>query len=329
MKKLYSLSLILLASLSFGQVPLPNYEPFDYTVGAGLQNQINWSILNTGDDLAVATGNLTYAGLPASTGAKVTFGGAGIDSSKQFTSQTANTVYYSILLNVTDLSAVTSTTGGYSGGFVQGSSTTYGATLWLKKIDASTYNIGVNPRTTAANTVFAPAAYNINQTYLVVVSYTSNASTTDDVVKIWVNPTLGGAEPTALATATNTLTDLTSIDRYLIRQGSATDTPNVEIDELRLATTWTEVTTTTALKVAQNSISGLKVYPNPVKNGTLYIDTDASSEKTVAIYDILGKQVIKTATSSSAINVSSLTSGVYIVKITEEGKTATRKLVIQ
>lgn len=83
------------------------------------------------------------------------------------------------------------------------------------------------------------------------------------------------------------------------------------------------------LKVAQNSISGLKVYPNPVKNGTLYIDTDANSEKTVAVYDILGKQVIKTVTSSSTINVSTLTSGVYIVKITEEGKTATRKLVIQ
>ena len=32
---------------------------------------------------------------------------------------------------------------------------------------------------------------------------------------------------------------------------------------------------------------------------------------------------------NNAVNVSKLTSGVYIVKVTEDGKTATRKLVIK
>jgi len=83
------------------------------------------------------------------------------------------------------------------------------------------------------------------------------------------------------------------------------------------------------LAVNQNTIAGLKVYPNPVTNGTLFIDTNADADKSVAIFDVLGKQVINTKTSSNSVNVSNLKGGVYIVKITEEGKTATRKLVIR
>ena len=86
--------------------------------------------------------------------------------------------------------------------------------------------------------------------------------------------------------------------------------------------------TGTSLSVNQNAISGLKVYPNPVTNGTLFIDSDSNASKAVAIFDVLGKQVVKTTT-EQAVNVSNLKGGVYIVKITEDGKTATRKLVIK
>ena len=86
---------------------------------------------------------------------------------------------------------------------------------------------------------------------------------------------------------------------------------------------------TCVLSVKQNEISGLNVYPNPVKNGTLYISSDSASAKSVEIYDILGKQVLNAKTSNNAINVSNLKGGVYIVKITEDGKTDTKKLIIQ
>lgn len=82
------------------------------------------------------------------------------------------------------------------------------------------------------------------------------------------------------------------------------------------------------LSTTKNSIDGLKVYPNPVTNGTFYINTNADSAKDVVVYDVLGKQVIKTST-TNAVNVSNLKGGVYIVKITEDGNTATRKLVIK
>lgn len=84
----------------------------------------------------------------------------------------------------------------------------------------------------------------------------------------------------------------------------------------------------TNLSVNQNQIESLKIYPNPVTNGTFYINTNADSTKEVVVYDVLGKQVIKTST-TNAVNVSNLKGGVYIVKITEDGNTATRKLVIK
>ena len=49
----------------------------------------------------------------------------------------------------------------------------------------------------------------------------------------------------------------------------------------------------------------------------------------IEIYDLLGKEVLKANVTNNALNVSKLTAGVYVVKVTEEGKTATRKLVIQ
>lgn len=83
------------------------------------------------------------------------------------------------------------------------------------------------------------------------------------------------------------------------------------------------------LAVKQNSISGLNVYPNPVTNGVLFVTSDNNDTKSVAIFDVLGKQVVKTTVNNQGINVANLNAGVYIVKITENGKTATRKLVIR
>ena len=86
---------------------------------------------------------------------------------------------------------------------------------------------------------------------------------------------------------------------------------------------------TCSLSVSQNEIAGLQVYPNPVTNGILNITTDNNDAKSVILFDVLGKQVINTTVTDQPINVASLNRGVYFVKISEAGKTATRKLVIK
>lgn len=78
------------------------------------------------------------------------------------------------------------------------------------------------------------------------------------------------------------------------------------------------------------NIAGLKVYPNPLASGSvLNIASNNGVEKAVAIYDVLGKQVLAGATVNGAINTTDLKAGIYIVKITEGTATATRKLIIK
>ncbi len=69
------------------------YEGFDYADGAILQTQTGWTALNSGDDLLISTGNLSYTGLKAPTGNKVTFAGGGIDAYLTFDEVNAGTVY--------------------------------------------------------------------------------------------------------------------------------------------------------------------------------------------------------------------------------------------
>ena len=71
------------------------------------------------------------------------------------------------------------------------------------------------------------------------------------------------------------------------------------------------------------------MYPNPLKGNTLYLTSTANADMSVQIFDVLGKEVLNSKVMNNAVNVSSLNAGVYMVKVTEEGKTATRKLVIQ
>jgi hypothetical protein len=241
MRKLFLLFILAfgMTYLGCGQVTLPHYEPMNYTVGQGLQTQTDWTPLNSGDALLIASGNLSYAGLPASTGNKVTFDGAGIDAAMLFTQQTSGTVYYSFLLDVTSLGSL-NTTGGYFTGFNEGTGSNYGATVWTRK-DGTGYDIGINPRTTVTNTVWSTATV-INTTVFIVISYQMVTGTTNDVVKMWINPTPGGTEPAATASATNTGTDLANVDRILIRQDAAATTPFIQMDELRIGTTWADVT---------------------------------------------------------------------------------------
>ena len=76
-------------------------------------------------------------------------------------------------------------------------------------------------------------------------------------------------------------------------------------------------------------IEGLNLYPNPVSNGKVYITSKNDNEKDILIFDVLGKKVIQTTINSRELNISNLSSGVYIIKINEGDASATRKLIVK
>ena len=78
-----------------------------------------------------------------------------------------------------------------------------------------------------------------------------------------------------------------------------------------------------------SEIEGFRLFPNPVTDGTVFIITKKNNLKDILIYNVLGKVVLQKKVSATYLNVSNLNSGVYILKVTEDNKTTTRKLVIK
>jgi len=71
------------------------------------------------------------------------------------------------------------------------------------------------------------------------------------------------------------------------------------------------------------------VFPNPTSTGFVNIKTQSATDIYISVFDVLGKQVIKQKLSQERLNVSNLKSGVYIMKIAQNSKTTTKKLVIK
>lgn len=296
---------------------LPYQESFPYTPGNSLGAEQKWTNVNTGDNIVAAAGSLNYAGFTSS-GNSVTFVGTGIDCFTPFTSTTSGTVYASFIVNIADVANATATVPETYFAGLTDAAKGYKARIF-SKVSAGQYSLGLDAASTTTN--YETTLRNPGDVVFVVLGYDFTANT----LSAWFNPNL--ATLTAATPATLTATPaapIADLGGFILRQDTATTTPTIIFDELRVATTINGL-----LATSQNTIAGLKMYPNPVANGTLFIETAANAERTVAIFDVLGKQVLNAKTSENAINVSALHTGVYIVNITEEGKTASRKLVIK
>ena len=86
-----------------------------------------------------------------------------------------------------------------------------------------------------------------------------------------------------------------------------------------------------AISIIDKNIEDLSIYPNPVSGETtyIYITSKYNFNKRVEFYNVLGKQIFATNLTSKELNISNLSKGVYILKITENNISETRKLVIK
>jgi hypothetical protein len=83
--------------------------------------------------------------------------------------------------------------------------------------------------------------FSINTTLFIVGSYTFNPGTGNDVSALWINPTIGSATaPSATVSATGG-TDLSTVASFVLCDRIATE-PTGILDELRIGTTWADVT---------------------------------------------------------------------------------------
>ena len=76
-------------------------------------------------------------------------------------------------------------------------------------------------------------------------------------------------------------------------------------------------------------LSDLKIYPNPVDGNYVTILSPINGTKYIEVFDVSGKMVMDTSINNNTLDVSSINSGFYMIKVTVEGQSKISKLVIR
>lgn len=78
------------------------------------------------------------------------------------------------------------------------------------------------------------------------------------------------------------------------------------------------------------SIDSFSVFPNPTSTGFVSIKTQTNETLDVSVFDILGKEVLNQEVDNNVqLNVSGLTSGIYLMRISQDSNSVTKKLIIK
>jgi len=80
---------------------------------------------------------------------------------------------------------------------------------------------------------------------------------------------------------------------------------------------------------SKGEINGFTLYPNPVTNSKVFISTTENAPKQILIYDVFGTQILKTTILGKELSLSGIDAGVYVLRVFEKDKVATRKLIIK
>jgi hypothetical protein len=83
------------------------------------------------------------------------------------------------------------------------------------------------------------------------------------------------------------------------------------------------------LSTVDATLLDMRIYPNPSNGSYVTIQSPVNGVKYVEVFDITGKRLINTSLSADTLDVSSISSGMYLVKVTIEGQSKTSKLIIR
>lgn len=84
------------------------------------------------------------------------------------------------------------------------------------------------------------------------------------------------------------------------------------------------------LSLEDITAKNFSLYPNPVTNGSFNIESQNTETFSLKVYNVFGKEVLElNQIQDQNINVSQLQSGVYLVKITQNESSTTKKLIIK
>jgi hypothetical protein len=352
----FSCFILIIVNGSYGQKALPIYEGINYSVSTLVYDNTNWWCLDATpvNDVAVTLGSLTYPGLLESTANKLNISGDGDDFVIWFGDQPSNTkIYYSFIFQVTDMTGISANTPADIAGFTNSPDLfgAFGCSIIIQKdaSDPTKFNIGQGIRTilhvwhtidgTPAGT---KVKYSFNTPILVVAAYditgTYVPGSPDDKSSLWINPSSVTFEntlpPTPLITGDLTgsgINDINPVNRFYIKQDAPSNTPTLNIDEVRIGLTWASVTPKSISTGTQEIFSEKTrptIYPNPVKD-MMRVDIKSSDINVIEIYNLTGNRIIskKINPGITNVDVSNLSQGVYLVSLKGSGVIYNKKFI--
>lgn len=254
-----------LAAAPIAHATLLLNEQFNYTPGQTLATaEPAWTQFTvasgSSNHIDTHATNLSVGGLAASTGGSISLQGAGSGNNHTFAAQTSGTVFFSFALQVTSLTGFTTTSAS---SFVSlqatGNSTANkGAGIFMAPVINSGvttgYTLNINKLNNAI-TGGSPSNITLQAgtTYFIVGSYQIVSGSGNDTVSLWVAPassSFGATSPAASVSVTSgtDLATTSGLNNIIIQQmtGSAL-LPSLLIDELRVGTTWADVTPVAAI----------------------------------------------------------------------------------
>jgi hypothetical protein len=298
------------ASVTFNVVvvqSLPVSEDFAYSDGSLTDNPSWFGFSGASGDLIISSGQ-----------ALVQHGTSSEDASLLFTPVSGN-IYYALDFTVVDLGGpISGTDNEYFAMFKDGG---FGYSARLDIVPPATtgdFSVGIASDESTADAVWATdLSYGVK--YRVTVKFDQDTN----LAELWIDAVL---ETDTSILGEDRADPGDSVQAFALRQSESDLNEGILVDNLRIATTFSATT----LSIGRTEIEGFAIYPNPVSNGEFFIRSRNGVSKSVQIFDMLGKQVYsKEVQANENVKISNLNMGIYILKVQEEGRLATRKLVVQ
>ncbi|MBO3116969.1 T9SS type A sorting domain-containing protein [Winogradskyella sp. DF17] len=309
MKNLYILLFYFsVCNLSSGQILA--FDNFSYPDGPLVGNGAWAATYGSSNTIPVISGEvlIDMDGLSPSAGTNLSF------------SSVSGDIFYSLDFTVTDVISMVG--GADRETFAYLFDATAMLAGWRARIDvvsptaSGDYSIGISTGSNAADTVW-PNDLTVGVTYNAIVRYNQ----IEDIAELWINAS-SQSDPSILGT--DGLTPLTMV-AFGLRQSNSQINETVLVDNVLVSSSFNEI-----LRINESIIKDFKLFPNPANRNSqsVYITSKHNGSKNVEVFNVLGEKLFTTVIQGEELNISRLTEGLYVLKITENNITITRKLVV-
>jgi hypothetical protein len=328
-------TLLLIALFIFGVSQSQNIfrDYFNtYTTGAQLSGQGTWTnnssnpgglgnctgaICTNALVLPTAISYTNYGSSPNSVQIKPDTDGCGT----AFTASNATNLYVGMVLNISNAVSASPTDFFRVMG---GSNTNVAFRVTLQSFTGGFY-VGISKANGSVFYFSQAISYNTN--HLIILKYTRAAGTTDDAVRLYVDPTMNQGEPATPDMATTTGTDVTgSFDRMCFRQNASIGLPTGRVGLISVAGSWTGLIFPTLANETFEK-NNFIVSTSQLNSGILKINSNSNFENSnIKIYDLQGRAIenkmISLINNENLISINPIQNkGIYIIEITTNDET--------